>query len=188
MIHQGPSLLGLHTLAISYQSLPETFLEGTGVTETLLAAARAGGNRLGAYPTCLVSSASSDLVFAEQLRQDLQAQGVVCESLPYDKDPATSEYVIKLCSVYDRVLLIFSDQMATGDSRRDKFCGDTLYLIQKWNGGRIVRLFLNPIGPLLQRFLVPRRSRMDQDFTDWKEQERYQHAFGKLLRDLKGDA
>ena len=188
MIHKGPSLLGLHTLALSYRSLPETFLEGTGVTEILLAAVRTGGNMLGAYRTCLVCYARSDLAFAEQLLQDLQAQGVVCESLPYDKEPGTSEHMIELCSVYDQLLLLLSDQVVIGDRRHEQFCGDTLYLIQKWHGGKTFRLFLNQIVPLLQGFLVPRRSRTDQDFTDWREPERYQHAFDRLLRNLKGEA
>ncbi len=143
---------------------------------------------LGAYRTCLVCYASSDLAFAEQLLQDLQAQGVVCESLPYDKEPGTNEHMIELCSVYDQLLLLLSDQVVIGDRRHDQFCGDTLYLIQKWHGGKTFRLFLNQIVPLLQGFLVPRCSRTDQDFTDWREPERYQHAFDRLLRNLKGEA
>lgn len=174
IIHGGPSRLGLHTLTHSYHHLPEAFLQGAGVTEILLQAARMRGDRPIEYPTCLISYATPDRAFVERFQQDLQAQGIVCDSLPYDT--LTNNGVTQLVTVYDRLLLLISDRIS----------GDTFHVLEKCGSGRTFRIFLSSPGPLQVRYLISGlKPRIDKDFTRWRDQNAYQEAFSRLLRDLK---
>ena len=82
--HLGPSSIGLDTIYCSKGTIPEAFLRGAGVPETLLAYIRSLGEAPFDYFTCFISYSNEDQDFVKHLHNDLQRKGVRCWFAPED--------------------------------------------------------------------------------------------------------
>ena len=82
--HDGPSTVGIDTLFRSGGKIPEAFLRGCGVPETLIVHQRALVGSLDPiqFYSCFISYSSADRDFAERLHADLQQKGVRCWFAP----------------------------------------------------------------------------------------------------------
>ncbi|HEU5376739.1 MAG TPA: toll/interleukin-1 receptor domain-containing protein, partial [Ktedonobacteraceae bacterium] len=141
------------------------------------------------YYSCFISYAHQDDALAHRLHSDLQDKGVRCWFAPHnmrigDKIRPRIDEAIHL---QDKLLLILSEHSVASDwvehevetalarARRDR------------------RTILFPIrldNAILERGHIGwpalvQNERHIGDFTGWKDHDRYQAAFDRLLRDLK---
>ena len=78
VFHLGPSHLSVSTLMRSHGSLPELFLRGTGMPDTLIQSLRSLNPRSIEYQTCYIIYSHGDQAFVTQLHTDLQGLGLRC--------------------------------------------------------------------------------------------------------------
>jgi len=110
--------LGIQTISRSLEYLPLAFLQGVEAPESLLTYARSLKQNAPVYATCLLSYASPDRIFAQQLQTDLESQGVLCWSTPYDVEhEERNEFMQSPMTIYDMLLLVISEHTETERSR-----------------------------------------------------------------------
>ena len=187
--HDGPSCIDAATLLRS-RNLPEVFLKGIGVPESLIAYrdSLAASSRAIQLYSCFISYSSKDAEFCRRLHNDLQAAGVRCWFAP--EDLKIGEHfrtrIEQSIKVYDKLLIVLSDHS----------------IASLWVGEEIEAAFEKE-DQRKQPVLFPirlddavldsdqgwarsiKRTRHIGDFTGWKDHDAYQRAFDRLMRDLK---
>ena len=185
--HRGPSTIGIDTLVRSHGNIPEAFLKGAGVPDTVIAYARSLVQHPIEYYTCFISYSHHNQDFAEQLYKDLQFKGVRCWFAPEDMDigdkirPRIDETI----RLFDKLLLVLSQHS----------------IASSWVAYEVERA-LNKEPNGVPNVLYPVRlddtiltcttswaqdikdTRHIGDFTDWKNHDGYQKNFDRLLRAL----
>jgi uncharacterized protein YjbI with pentapeptide repeats len=190
--HKGPSTLGIDTLYRSQGDIPEVFLRGCGVPDSMIEYARAlvAAERPIDYYSCFISYSSRDEAVAERLYADLQARGVRCWYASHDLqigEPILSGIDTGI-RLHDKLLLILSEssvssawveqevQMALSRERNER--RRVLFPIRIDDA-----ILTHPAGwPALVR-----NERHIGDFRQWKDHDAYQATFARLLRDLKAE-
>jgi len=105
--HRGPSTVGTDTIYRSQGKIPESFLRGCGVPETLITyMSSLVGVALDFY-SCFISYSTKDQDFADRLYADLQAKGVRCWFAPHDIQGGKKvhEQIDEAIRIYDKLLL-----------------------------------------------------------------------------------
>jgi uncharacterized protein YjbI with pentapeptide repeats len=191
--HRSPSTIGIDTIVSSHGNIPDAFLRGAGVPETIIEYMRSLVNAIKPieYYPCFISYSSKDEAFAERLHADLQSKNVRCwfarEDLKIgDKFRMRIDESIRL---YDKLLLILSEhsvaspwvekEVETAFSKENKTGKLVLFPIK----------LDNTVMETEQAWAADiQRTRHIGDFTRWKEYDEYQKGLNRLLRDLKQDA
>ena len=113
VVHLGPSIIGLDSLARSQGLIPETFLRQAGVAEPVInmqAGLRQSKNN---YSRVLLVSSYQDEEFVERLEDDLRLAGFSCWRLLVDDEtPVRSNGVfptIQRFSYFDQMMLVCSE-------------------------------------------------------------------------------
>jgi hypothetical protein len=191
--HSGRSTVGIDTLFRFKGKIPETFLRGCGVPESLIKylPSLIGSMEPIQFYSCFISYSSPNRDFAERLHADLQAKGVRCWFAPHDLKIG-DRFRIRIdesIRVHDKLLVVLSESSVASQEveaeveaamDREKSHGVTVLFPIRLDDAVIMA----PSGwPALVR-----RSRNIGDFTGWKDHDKYQAAFARLLRDLKADA
>ena len=109
--HSGPSTVGIDTLFAS-ANLPEVFLRGCGVSESLIRFLPSLRNSAIEFYSCFISYSHADKAFAKRVHDTLQGQGIRCwldehEILPGDK---VGKEIDRGIRIWDKVLLCCSDE------------------------------------------------------------------------------
>jgi hypothetical protein len=82
--HLGPSSIGFDTVHRSGGNIPEIFLRGTGLPESVIAYVASLIGQPIEYYSCFISYSHKDEAFAQRLHADLQQKGVRCWFAPED--------------------------------------------------------------------------------------------------------
>ncbi len=111
VIHEGPSTLGVDTLFRSGGTIPEVFLRGCGVEETLITYLPSLMGKPIQFYSCFISYSHTDKAFARRVHDTLQGRGIRCwldekQMLPGDDIYEEVERGIRL---WDKVLLCCSE-------------------------------------------------------------------------------
>lgn len=190
VIHQGPSTIGIDVIYRSKGKIPEVFLRGAGIPDTLIAYIGSLVGQPIQYYSCFVSYSSRDQAFTERLHADLQNKGVRCWFAPEDlkigaKTRSTVDESIRL---HDKLLLVLSkhsvasqwveQEVETALARERKEERTVLFPIRVDNAV----MKIESGWPTLIK-----NTRNIGDFTQWKDHDSYQKAFDRLLRDLKAE-
>src|SRR5258708_384608 len=193
VIHGGPSHLGIQTISRSLEYLPPAFLQGVGAPESLLTYARSLKQNAPVYATCLLSYASPDRAFAQQLQTDLRSQGVFCWSTPYDVEHEESNgFMQGPMSIYDLLPPVISEHTETERSRwvLDYIVKDAL--LKERRGFTPILLPIH-LDNALQKMrgswarLLRMAQHQSRDFMRWHDGDFYRAAFAQLLYDLKAE-
>ena len=186
--HFGPSTIGIDTLYKSGGNIPESFLRGCGVPDTFIAFARSLVNAGIDFYSCFISYSSENQPFAERLHSDLQSKGVRCWFAPEDlklgeKIRVAIDESIRL---HDKLLLVLSKhsvqsqwvekEVETAMEQERKQKRTVLFPVMIDNS--VMKIESGWPADI-------RRSRNIGDFCKWKNNDAYQKAFDRLLRDLK---
>ena len=188
--HGGPSTIGIDTIIRSQGKIPETFLRGAGVPDSIIEAIPSLIGSLSPidYYSCFISYSSKDQAFAERLYADLQSKGVRCWFAPHDMRigdeirPRIDEFI----RVHDKLLLVLSESSLASTWVKKEV--ETAFEQE----ARQNKLVLFPIR-LDETVMYTsqawaadiRRMRHIGDFRQWKDHDEYQKVFERLLRDLK---
>ncbi|MBN1221011.1 MAG: toll/interleukin-1 receptor domain-containing protein [Anaerolineae bacterium] len=204
--HLGPSTVGLDTLSRSRGQIPDVFLRGCGLSDVQIETAKFNNPDLPfdqimaitnkihellleqTTLSCFISYAREDEVFAQQLHNDLQQNGIRCwfsaEAMKFgnDKGRPTIDYASRL---YDKLLLILSEcsinrswikrEVEDAFKEEDRRTEMVLFPVQ----------LDETVLETDQAWATDiRRTRHVGDFSQWQDQEVYQQSLTQLLRDL----
>jgi hypothetical protein len=196
--HEGPSTVGVDTLVRSRGRIPEVFLRGCGVPEALIAYLPSilGGMEPIQFYSCFISYSTRDQDFAERLHSRMRDEGLRVWFAPEDIKGGEKihEQIDEAIRVYDKLLLVltpaslgsewvrteirkarkaeikekrrklFPIRLVDFETLRDWECFDA-------DSGK-------DLGVEIREYFIP-------DFTDWKDHDAFEAAFGRLIRDLK---
>jgi len=196
-VHFGPSILDHQTLAKS-GPLPLAFLRGCGLPDDYIDYLPSLFNQAIQFYSCFISYSTNDQAFADRLYADLQNKGVRCWFAPHDIQGGKKihEQIDNAIRVYDRLLLILSEASMRSEWVKTEIANARQKELGK--GERVLfPISLVPFEAVRQwknfdadtgkdsareirEYFIP-------DFSDWKNHDNYQHAFERLLKDLKAE-
>jgi uncharacterized protein YjbI with pentapeptide repeats len=192
VVHTGPSTIGIDTLYLSGGDIPEVFLRGCGVPDSMIEYARALvlAERPIDYYSCFISYSNYDAALAKRLHADLQARGVRCWYAPHDLKIGESilggiEQGIRL---HDKLLLLLSESSVNSawvDAEVQ------MALVRERAERRRVLFPVRIDDAVLTSgaawAVLVRGDYHIGDFRQWKEHDAYQESLKRLLRDLKAE-
>lgn len=190
--HQGPSTIGIDTLYRSKGQIPEVFLRGCGVPDSMIEYARSlvAAEHPIDYYSCFISHSSHDTALAERLYADLQAKGVRCWYAPHDMQIGEPilDGIDRGIRLHDKLLLILSE--ASVESGWVEQEVHMALAREKTERRRVlfpIRLDDAVIESRRGWPAILRETIHIGDFRQWKDHDMYQSAFARLLRDLKAE-
>ncbi len=188
--HRFPSPLSVNTIYLSGGNIPEVFLQGTGVPNSMIEYSRSLVGKPIAYYSCFISYSSKDQDFAERLHADLQTNSVRCWFAPEDMKigdkirPSIDEAI----RLHDKLLLVLSEHSVESAWVEKEV--ETAFEKERLQNRVIlfpIRLD-NAVMSTTQAWAADiRRTRHIGDFRNWKQHDDYQDALARLLRDLKAE-
>ena len=143
------------------------------------------------FYTCFISYSSRDREFAERLHANLQAKGVRCwfdrEDLKIgDKiRPRITEAI----HVHDKLVLVLTEHSIASEWVE----GEVESALERERREKKTVLFPIRLDDAVMDSPIGwashiRQTRHIGDFREWKDDDSYQKAFERLLRDLKAEA
>jgi uncharacterized protein YjbI with pentapeptide repeats len=148
-------------------------------------------NLIGGWPvyySCFISYSSRDAEFAARLYSELEKNGVTCWFAPEDIKIGVEfrQHIEDAIHGHDRLLLILSESSVHSDwvKYEVEAC---LELEQRQRRQVLFPIRLDGAVMRTRRAWAAliRRERHVGDFTDWHNQQAYERAFQRLLRDLR---
>jgi hypothetical protein len=197
--HRGPSTVGIDTIYRSNGRIPEEFLRGAGVPDNFITFMKSLTGAALEFYSCFISYSTTDQAFAERLYADLQAKGVRCWFAPHDVQSGKKlhEQIDEAIRVHDKLLLLLSTASMNSEWVKTEIAKARKRELRE------NRRMLFPLGLVnyktlsdwecfdadtgkdtareIREYFIP-------DFSQWKDHDSYQHAFERLLRDLKAAA
>ena len=200
-IHRGPSTVSLGTLYRSNGNIPEAFLLGTGIPESFIPfiPSLVGAQEGIQFHSCFISYSFKDDEFAHRLHGRMRQENLRVWFAPEDGKGGRKlhEQIETQIQVHDKLLLLLSEasmksewvahEIYTARQREIREKRQVLFPIalcpfeeiRKW------KCFDADTGKDMAReireYLIP-------DFSDWKDHDKFEAGFEKLMRDLKADA
>jgi hypothetical protein len=197
--HPGPSTLGVDTLFKSKGKIPEAFLRGCGVPEPMIVNLKSlvGSLEPIQFYSCFISHSSADKEFARRLHSRLRDEGLRVwfdeEHMKGGKEihPQIDEAI----RFHDKLLLVLSEasmkstwvateirrtRRAEERERRRKLFPIRLVGFERVESWELPDSKGEDLAEVVRQFFIP-------DFTNWKDQDAFEAAVGRLLRDLKAE-
>ena len=196
--HLGPSSIGIDALFRSKGKIPAVFLRGCGVPEALieyLPSLHKSMEPIQFY-SCFISYSSQDEAFARRLHARLEAEKLRVWFAPEDMRGGrkTREQIDEAIRVYDRLLLILSENSMNSDwvkweikkaCKKEKDTGRNVLFpiglapykkIESWkcldlDGGE-------DLAAKVRDYHIP-------DFSQWKHEDDFEKAFAELMHELR---
>jgi len=196
--HWSPSTICIDTVYHSKGNIPLTFLKGAGVPDGFIEYMHSLTGSAFDYYSCFISYSTKDQDFAERLYADLQSKGVRCWFAPENIEGGKKIYdqITEAIRIHEKLLLVLSENSMSSEwvkteIRKAKEREEREHLqkffpiaITPFQNIKNWKLFDSDRGTDLAVFI---RSYFVPDFSEWKNHEKYQKAFNRLLRDLKAD-
>jgi uncharacterized protein YjbI with pentapeptide repeats len=197
--HEGPSTIGIDTLYLSNSNIPESFLIGCGVPESLITYARSLTAQPVQFYSCFISYTGKNEDFARRLHSRMREAELRVWFAPEDIQGGDKIYdqIDRAIQVHDRLLLVLSEH-----SMQSKWVETEIRRARKVEL-REGRRKLFPIRLVsyeaLQEWICidstsgedlaeEVRSYFIPDFSNWKNHDDLERAFARLLADLKASA
>jgi hypothetical protein len=198
--HTAPSTIGIDTLLKS-GDLPDEFLLGCGVPETILPYIRSLHNYIQPiqFYSCFISYSHKDEEFARRLHGRLRQDGLRIWYAPEDMKGGKKLHhqIDEAIRLYDRLLLVLSEASMDSEwvkteiykarQREIREKRQVLFPIRLVDFERIRdwECFDADTGKDLAREV---REYFIPDFSDWKNHDKFEAGFARLLADLKKSA
>ena len=196
--HGGPSSVGVDTLVRSRGKIPETFLRGCGVPDSVIAnlSASIGAMEPIQFSSCFLSHGSKDQPFAARLHGRMEREKLRVWDAPEDLRGGRKsvDQIDRAIRAHDKLLLVLSKASMASDWVRQEI---TWAVERERREGRRV---LFPIGlspwkeieawtafdpDLGQDVAQVVREYQIPDFSKWQDQDAFEAAIARLLEDLK---
>ncbi len=192
VIHICSSHLSVDTFLRSHGEIPEAFLRGVGLPNTLITALGSLQRSLLPPIACVLNYWPHDQEFASRLYEDLQQQGVRCWLNAQDRGIHRLGYYSLYVSMPHILILSQLSVPYQWKDEEEWVYQEVIDLMasEQWEKKRLlipVRLDETILEIREQWAIDLRRTRPIEDFTDWRDEASYQQAFEHLLRDLKAE-
>lgn len=200
VIHGGPSNIGVDTLYNSAGRIPESFLRGCGVPDDFIAfiPSHFGIQQAIQLYSCFISYSTRDEEFARRLYSRMRDEHLRVWFAPEDVKGGEKLYeqIERAIQLHDRLLIVLSERSLQSkwvmteirrarkvelkENRRKLFPIRLVdyETLQAWE------CFDADTGEDLatevRQYFIP-------DFSNWKEHDAFERAFGRLLRDLRDE-
>lgn len=196
--HHGPSIIGVDTLYRSGGKIPESFLRGCGVPDDLITylPSLLGANQSIQFYSCFISHSHKDEEFAKRLHSRLRTEHIRVWFAPEDLRGGEKllEQIDHAIQVHDRLLIVLSENSMESDwvmseirnalkveikEKRRKLFPIRLVdfeVLRDWKCFDTDRGKDLAIG--VREYFIP-------DFSNWKDHDAFETAFGKLLKALR---
>jgi len=200
IVHHSPSTIGFDTLLLSH-NLSTEFLSGCGVPETLVEHAKSLANVLEPiqFYSCFISYTHIDSEFAQRLHGRLRQEGLGVWYAPEELQGGKKldRQIDEAIRLHDKVLLVLSESSMSSEwvateiykarQREEKEQRQVLFPIRLVDFERIKdwECFDADTGKDMAREI---REYFIPDFSEWKEHDKFEAAFARLLADLKKSA
>lgn len=198
--HIGPSFLSIDTLYRHGKDIPEKFLVGCGVPDSLITylPSLLDAQQAIQFYSCFISYSTKDVEFVKRLHARMRAEHLRVWFAPEDIKGGQKihEQIDRAIQMHDRLLLILSEESMRSEwvtteirrarrteieeSRRKLFPITIVDFerIKAWkcfdaDSGK-------DLAVEVREYYVP-------DFSDWKDHDAFETAFARLLRDLKAE-
>lgn len=190
--HQGVSFVDERTVERCACTLPGIFLQGVGASESLIKYAQSLDSLSAAstptrYYSCFISYASKDKLFAQQLHNDLENNGVHCWFAPEDLKIGDRyrERIKTSIYSYEKLILILSIDAVQSNWVETEVAA----ALEREKREDLLLLFPvqldNAVMEATKSWAEDLRwQRHIGDFTQWMDEHAYRSAFERLLRDL----
>lgn len=196
--HHGPSTIGVDTLFLSNGKIPEIFLRGCGMRETLITYLPSFMENAFDFYSCFISHNKTDKPFARQLHDRLQGRGIRCWLDEKDLNPGDDLYdgIDRGIRVWDKVLLCASkDSLVSGwvDDEITIALEKEKELLKSTQKKLLKIVPLNLDGYMFSddwqsgyRAMI--RKRVAADFTTWKsDADEFERQFERVVKALRTD-
>jgi uncharacterized protein YjbI with pentapeptide repeats len=185
-MHLGPSTVDVATIYKSAGDIPNVFLLGVGLPDSMICSLKSLVDERGAFGNCFISYSIQDGPFAQRLCSDLRASGIRAWSAPADPRDKFHESVDEARRRADKLLVVLSEHSIGSEWVENQVEA----ALEK--EGRESRSILVPIklDGTVERMAAPGAldlcgTRQVVDFRNWENVEAYQKAFRQLLRLLE---
>jgi hypothetical protein len=186
--HRGPSVIDFYTLKIS-GPLPIAFQRGVGLPDDLIEYFRSQLNAaVPAFYSCFISYSSKDKEFVEGLYADLQDKGVRCWLDRHDMPIGAKiiDAIYEAIRLREKVLLILSEDAIASDWVEDEV---TRALNEERTRRQLVLVPVRIDDAVMQTTeawaSLLQVQRNIGDFSGWKDHNKYQKSFERLMRALR---
>ena len=183
-----PSSIDIDTIYCSHGNIPEVFLKGAGLDDTFITYIRSLVGKAIEYYSCFISYSSKDEAFARRLHADLQSNNVRCWFAPEDMKIGDKirPRIDDAIRIHDKLLLVLSEY-SVESAWVEKEVETAFEKERQQNRVVLFPIRLdNAVMSTTQAWAADiRRTRHIGDFRNWKQNDEYQKAFNRLLRDLK---
>lgn len=200
VIHEAPSTVGIDTLFHSKGNIPESFLRGCGVPESLIQSLPLIFNSAEPiqFYSCFISYSHKDEEFAKRLHSRMRDHGLRVWFAPEDAEGGKKlhEQIDEAIRIYDKLLLVLSPESMNSpwveteirkarkaelaEKRRKLFPIRLVDFrtIRDWecfdaDSGK-------DLAVEIREYFVP-------DFSKWNDHDSFEAAWTRLLKDLKAD-
>lgn len=201
VIHNGPSIIGIETIYLSEGKIPEVFLRGCGVPESLIVQipALVGALQPLQFQSCFISYSGRDEEFARRLHSRMRQANLRVWFAPEDMKGGKKTYdqIDRAIQVHDRLLLVLSEsslkskwveteirrarKVELQEGRRKLFPIRLVSYeaLREWTC--IDTTTGEDLAEEVRSYFIP-------DFSNWKSHDELEQAFARLLADLKASA
>ncbi len=200
VLHFGPSTIGLDTIYKSKGKIPESFLRGCGVPESFITQMHAlvGAEDGIQFYSCFISYSSKDEEFAGRLHGKMRDAHLRVWFAPEDMKSGAKlhEQIETAIRVYDKLLIVLSEASLQSEwvmtELRKAFKAERREGRRKLFPVRLVDMATiqawecfdadsgKDLATELREYFIP-------DFSDWKNHDKFEAAFARLLKDLRDD-
>ena len=199
-IHLGPSTIGIDTLIRSKGRIPDEFLRGCGVPDSLIAYVPSllGSMEPVQFYSCFISYSTTDQAFADHLHSRMRDAKLSVWYAPEDMKGGRKviDQLEAAIRVEDKMLLVLSEasmqsgwvetELRTALQRERKEKRQIVFPIRiaSWESVRDWKCFDADTGTDLARAV---REYHIPDFSRWKDHDAFEAAFARLLADLRAE-
>jgi hypothetical protein len=198
--HEGPSSIGVDTLYKSGGKIPEEFLRGCGIPDDFITfiPSHFGIQQAIQFYSCFISYSTRDEEFARRLYSRMRDEKLRVWFAPEDikGGQKLNEQIERAIQLHDRLLLVLSESSMQSEwvineiqrareteirEGRRKLFPITIVEFDKVKSWRRFDADTGrDLAKEVREYFIP-------DFSNWKEHDAFEKAFGRLLRDLRAE-
>ncbi len=200
VLHVGPSSIGVDTLYKSAGKIPEVFLRGCGIPDDFITfiPSHFGIQQAIQFYSCFISYSTRDEEFARRLYSRMRDEKLRVWFAPEDMKGGQKlqEQIERAIQLHDRLLLVLSEEsmkskwvmaeirrarkVEVKENRRKLFPIRLVDFetLQAWE--RFDADTGEDLAAEVREYFIP-------DFSDWKDHDAFEKAFGRLLHDLRAE-
>ncbi len=190
--HYNHTVLSIDTIFRSKGKIPEKFLRGCGVPETLITFLPSMMEEAIQFYSCFISYSHADKAFAQRLHDRLQGVGIRCwlDEHQLNVGDKLQPTIYDAIRVYDKVILCCSETSLKSWWVEKEF-EHVIAKEEDFNEPLLIPVALDNylFEQSADKWFIGeiRKKRLVQSFENWKDHDAFEAAFAKVVKALRTD-